>query len=127
MKYLSLHQIVLIHSIIIDETGGTHGIRDRHSLFSLVALPKQKVFDKVLYPTLFLKAAIYVRNILFDHPFIDGNKRTAITAAFVFLENNGYVATAAQGALEKYALHVVVGKLKVGDIALWLERNSESK
>ena len=86
MKYLTKEQILIIHSIIIDETGGMHGVRDHNAVLSVEALPRQKLFGKELYPTIFLKATVYTRNIIMNHFFIDGNKRTGMTAASVFLE-----------------------------------------
>ena len=76
--------------MVIDETGGTHGVRDHDAILSLESLPRQSAFGKELYSTLFAKAAVYARNIISGHPFVDGNKRTAMAAASVFLEGNGY-------------------------------------
>ena len=124
MEYLTGEDIAQIHSMIIDETGGSHGIRDRHVLATLEGLPQQQTFGKELYPTPFLKAAVYVRNIIFGHPFIDGNKRTAMTAAGVFLENNGYAVTAEKGEVEKFVLYIIEERLELGDIAEWLKKHS---
>ena len=93
-KYLSEAEILLIHSRLIDETGGLHGIRDLHAILSVIEQPRQAVFGKELYPTVFLKAAVYARHIIAHHPFLDGNKRTGITAASVFLSDNGYTIEA---------------------------------
>lgn len=110
--------------MIIDETGGPHGVRDYHALLSLEALARQKSFGKELYPTIFLKAALYARNICMNHPFVDGNKRTGITAALVFLESNGYVCAAKQGEVERFALNIVNRKLDFEEIAKWLQAHS---
>ena len=124
MNYLTLEQILLVHSIVIDETGGMHGVRDHHAILSFVQAPRQIVFGKELYPTIFLKAAVYVRNIIMHHAFLDGNKRTSMTAAIVFLENNECNFTAREGEIEKFALKVVEKKLTVETIAAWLEKHS---
>ena len=92
MHYLLAEDILEIHSVVIDETGGSHGVRDRASLSALEGLPRQSAFGKELYPTVFLKASVYVHNIIFGHPFIDGNKRTAMATADVFLQLNGYLS-----------------------------------
>jgi death-on-curing protein len=125
LKYLSIEQILLIHSLAIDETGGVHGVRDLHAILSLEELPRQKVFGKELYPTIFEKAALYTRNIIMNHPFIDGNKRTGMTAAAVFLENNSYEFVAKEGEIENFALKIVKEKLDVKAIASWLKRHSK--
>jgi len=125
LKYLAAEHIVLIHSMLIDETGGSHGIRDQDAILNLEALPRQKFSGKELYPSIFIKAAIYTRNIIFDHPFIDGNKRTAITAASVFLEDNGYKITAQRGRVEKFTLQVIHKKFDLKEISSWLKNNSK--
>lgn len=110
--------------MIIDETGGSHGVRDHNAILSLESLPQQNVFGKELYPSLFHKAAVYARNIIASHPFLDGNKRTAMTAASVFLENNGYRLNAKEGLVEKFALRVIKEKLNVNEIAAWFQRHT---
>ncbi len=111
--------------MVIDEIGGRHGVRDHRAVLSTVALPKQNVFGKELYPNIFLKAAIYTRGIIMNHPFIDGNKRTGVSAAAVFLEDNGYKVLAKKGELEKLAMKVIKQKLSVEDIAQWFEKHAE--
>ncbi|MEY4747741.1 MAG: hypothetical protein RLZZ416_790 [Candidatus Parcubacteria bacterium] len=104
MFYLAAEDILRVHAAVVDETGGNHGIRDRGALSTLEALPRLRSFRKELYPDLFTKAAVYVRNIIGGHPFIDGNKRTAMAAADVFLQLNGYQVTTPKGGVEKFAL-----------------------
>lgn len=125
MKYLTKEQILLIHSMLIDETGGSHGVRDYHAIFSLEDLPRQSVFGKELYPTIFEKAAVLARNIIMNHPFVDGNKRTGVTAASVFFENNGYEINVKEGEIEAFAVSVVKNRLSIEDIAKWFEKNSK--
>lgn len=121
MNYLSKEQILLLHFIVVDETGGMHGVRDNHAILSLEISPKQKVFRKELYPTVFVKAAVYAREIIAQHPFLDGNKRTAMVAASVFLENNTYKVLAKEGEIEKFALKIISEKLDIEKIASWFE------
>ena len=124
MEYLTLGQILLIHSMVIDETGGSHGLRDRAALSVLKDLPRQAAFGKELYPTIFLKAAVYVRNIIAAHPFVDGNKRTAMVAASVFMENNGWRVMAREGEIEHFAHVIVREKLDLDAIAAWFKQHS---
>lgn len=125
MKYLTKEQILLIHSLVIDETGGMHGVRDLGAIIGLEDTPKQKVFGKELYPTPFLKAAVYARNIIMYHPFLDGNKRTGMTSASVFLEDTGYVFIGREGDIEKFAVKIIHEKLDYGDIADWFTKHSK--
>lgn len=125
MQYLQIEHLLKMHSFVIDETGGLHGIRDRGRLESVIARPAQVVFGRELYNTVFAKAAVYAHDIIFDHPFLDGNKRTGMTAAFVFLEDNGYGATAKAGEIETFALDVVTKKFDIPTIAVWLKKHTK--
>ena len=111
--------------MVVDETGGLHGIRDRNILLSLEDTPRQEVFGKELYPTVFLKAAVYARSILMNHPFVDANKRTGMTCADIFLEENGYVIKVKEGGIEEFALRVVNERLDLKDTATWLKKHSK--
>ncbi len=123
MKYLTAEDILHIHAVVVSETGGAHGLRDREALLSLSQAPRQSFGGKELYPTLFLKAALYAREIIMRHPFVDGNKRTGMSAAFVFLADNGYRATALKGDIEAIALRVISERLSVEEIATWFKMN----
>lgn len=124
MEYLTLGQILLIHSMVVDETGGSHGLRDRAAFSVLEGLPRQAAFGKELYPTVFIKAAVYARNIITAHPFVDGNKRTAMTAASVFMENNGWWVAARTGEIERFARKIIREKLDLDAIAAWFKQHS---
>lgn len=125
MTYLSKEEILQIHSHVIDETGGIHGVRDHHAILSIEITPKQRVFGKELYSSLFSKAAVYARDITMNHPFIDGNKRTGMTAAFVFLEYNGYVSTAKEGEIQTFSLSIIEDKLSIKKITDWFRGHSK--
>ena len=125
MDYLSAEDILRLHSVVIDETGGSHGVRDGGAIASLEHLPKQEAFGKELYPSLFQKAGLYIRNIIFSHPFIDGNKRTAMITADVFLQLNGYEITIAKWGVEKFALAVIEKHLGLERITDWLQKNTK--
>lgn len=110
--------------MVVDETGGIHGVRDSHAILSLEHAPRQVVFGKELFPTAFKKAAVYARDIIMNHPFLDGNKRTGMTAAVAFLENNGFIFQAREGEVERFALRIVKKHLVVAEIARWLKKHS---
>jgi death-on-curing protein len=88
-KWISKEQVLYIHEAAIKKHGGSFGVRDIGLLESALARPEN------LYAygeqDLFLLAAAYAEGIARNHPFIDGNKRTAYTAAGLFLHVNGYV------------------------------------
>ena len=122
MKYLSPEQVLFIHSRIIDTTGGSHGIRDIGLLQSSVSRPKATFDGKDLYPDVFRKAAALMESLARDHPFIDGNKRTAITSTAIFLGMNGYRLETTQKELERFTLSVAVGRVQFDDIAAWFNK-----
>ena len=124
MKYLTEEQVLFIHSRLIDETGGSHGIRDVGLLQSAVSRPKATFGGKDLYPDIFYKAAAFMESLIKNHPFIDGNKRTAITSAGIFLQRNGYILETAQRELEQFTLSVATGKASFEDTVKWLRKYS---
>jgi len=89
MKRLSVPQIVMVHSVLIKETGGMDGIRDENLLDSAVNAPFQTCGGEYLYKSLEAKAARLGYSIIKNHPFTDGNKRIGMLAMMVFLELNG--------------------------------------
>jgi death-on-curing protein len=97
---ISVKEVLDIHNILIDEFGGSSGVRDLGSLESALARPFQSFGNEELYPTPILKASAFLESILINHPFIDGNKRTAYTITRLFLLSNNLDITASQN--EKY-------------------------
>ena len=125
MRYLTADDILLIHSMVVDETGGSHGVRDSHAILSVAESPKQAFSGKELYVNIFEKAAVYARDIIMNHPFVDGNKRTGMTTASVFLADNGYEVIAKEREIEKFALRIVSDKLNIREIAYWFESHAK--
>lgn len=127
MRYLTAGQILFIHSRLIDVTGGSHGIRDIGLLQSAVSRPKATFGGKDLYPDIFHKAAAFMESLIKNHPFIDGNKRTAITSAGIFLQINGYHLETAQRELELFTLSVVTSKTSLEDAVKWFNKYSSEQ
>ena len=119
--YLVEEEVLLAHFKLIERYGGSHGVRDIERVKSVIQAPKQEVFGVEQYPGLFEKAAVCARNIIGDHPFADGNKRTGITVAVMFLQRNGQQFKAKKGELEDFATQVATKHLDVVTIAAWLE------
>lgn len=126
MIYFTLEEIELLHMQIIDASSGSHGIRDRGRLESVVATQTQEVFGKKLYESPHEIAAAMMRGIIADHAFVDGNKRTGVMSAIVFLERNGTETRINDQELEDFAVRVAVEHLSVEDITVWLEERSEN-
>lgn len=124
MDLLTIEELLFLHFKIIEDFGGSHGVRDEGRLESAIAAPNQAVFGEDLYPTVFDKAAVYIRAIIGDHPFADGNKRTAITAGVIYLQRSGYKLTASPKELEDFAVAVAVEHYDIPHIAAWLKAHS---
>jgi death-on-curing protein len=124
--YLTTTQILFIHARLIEETGGSHGVRDLGSLEAAVARPRATFDGEELYPDLFHKAAALLESLINNHPFVDGNKRTGITAAGLFLRQNSYRLTVSNSELETFTLSVATGQTGVKEIAAWLQTHSRS-
>ena len=125
MVYLTLEQIIRLHALVLVKDGGAGGIRNLGQLEAAVSTQYQTVFGKGLYTTVCDKAAALVRGIICDHPFIDGNKRTAMLAGLTLLEMNEYNFIARQGELEDFTVHIAVSHLNASVIADWLEQHSQ--
>lgn len=122
MRYLTSEQILFIHSRLIDTTGGAHGILDIGLLQSAAARPRATFEGKQLYPDVFHKAAALVESLIKNHPFVDGNKRTAIASAGIFLRANGHSIETSQKKLERFALDLATGRASFGDAVKWFNK-----
>lgn len=124
MNYLTVEEILRLHSQIIEDYGGSHGVRDERRLQAVIAAVQQAVFGVEQYQTVYHKAATYLRNLAGDHPFIDGNKLTATTVCGIFLMMNGKQLHVSPKVLEDFVVAVVTEQLSVPTIAAWLETYS---
>lgn len=124
MTYLTPEQVLFIHYRLIEETGGSHGIRDIALLQSAVARPMATFDNKDLYPDLFSKSAALMHSVIKNHPFADGNKRTAITVASIFLLRNGYNLKTSNKELERFTLKVTNEHIELQEIAGWFKKHS---
>lgn len=125
MKYLTTEQVLFIHARLISETGGEHGVLDLGLLQSAVARPQATFDEQNLYPDLFSKAAALLESLIGNHAFLDGNKRTAITAAGLFLRMNGYRLAASTLELETFTVQCAQALVPMDRIVWWFETNSE--
>jgi death-on-curing protein len=124
MRYLTPEQVLFLHARLIAETGGSQGVRELGLLQSAVACPQASFGGVDLYPNLFSKAAALFDSLVRNHPFVDGNKRTGIAAATIFLRLNGRRLTASNAEVEAFTLAVARGETSLEAIADWLRQNS---
>ncbi|NJN53308.1 MAG: type II toxin-antitoxin system death-on-curing family toxin [Anaerolineae bacterium] len=125
-EYLTAQQLLFIHARLITTTGGEYGVRDIGLLESAVARPQATFGGVDLYPDLFSKAAALMESLAQNHPFVDGNKRVAITAVSLFLRRNGRRLETTNAELERFALWVVNEHPVLTQLAEWFQENSVS-
>ena len=121
--FLGLEEVLEIHHDQITRYGGTEGIRDLGLLQSALSMPQAGAGNQYFHADLFEMAAAYLFHIVRNHPFVDGNKRTGVTAALVFLEMNGIQIRASDKALVQTVLAVAEGKLQKGALAGFFRRH----
>lgn len=109
--FLTLAEALEIHRFQVDKYGGTQGLRDLGLLESALAVPQASFGGELLHGSLFEMAAAYAYHIAENQPFLDGNKRTALGAALVFLEMNGFPADDPQGELYGAMMGVAARRL----------------
>jgi death on curing protein len=124
MQLITLEQLLQIHALIIQETGGSIGLRDLGRLEAALATQTQNVFGEELYENVCDKAAALMRAIISDHPFVDGNKRTGVLVSLTFLRLNAVNFHFSEGEVEDFAVTVVTDRLDVRAISAWLSRHT---
>lgn len=123
--YLSLEQVLTIHELMIKKYGGLQGIRDKNLLFSTIETPKASYGGSDLYPTIFEKASTYLYHIIRNHPFNDGNKRTAYFVALLFLDANNVVSPCRQADLEQMVVLTAAGKVSKEQLTFFLKTGKQ--
>ncbi len=112
-----------MHDMLLAEHGGPSGLRDEGLLESALARPKN------LYgygeADLHALAASYAFGIVKNHPFMDGNKRTAFLSAYVFLRRNAFQLSADEVAATEAVLALASSEMTEADFAAWLRENSQ--
>ncbi|HVC35845.1 MAG TPA: type II toxin-antitoxin system death-on-curing family toxin [Candidatus Dormibacteraeota bacterium] len=121
MISLTLDQLLEINALVIEATGGSSGLRDLGRLEAAIATQTQNVFGEELYPQVIDKAAAMIRGVIADHPFVDGNKRTAMLTGLTLLGINELHFAAQPGEVADFAVDIATKHIDVPDIARWLE------
>jgi len=120
MRYLILGEVLELHRRVVEQSGGTMGIRDLGALESALAQPRMTFGGTELYPTIGEKAASLGFSLINNHPFVDSNKRTGHAAMEVFLVLNGYEIVASTDEQERVILQVASGEMRREAFTEWL-------
>ena len=120
---ISIKEVEIIHNILIDKFGGSKGIRDLGLLESALARPFATFDNNDLYKNPLEKAAAILESIAINHPFVDGNKRTAYTLMRLILLEYQLDIVASQEEKYNLVISVSTGEYRYDEIKNWIESN----
>ena len=121
MTVLSVEQVLMLHDMIIQSTGGAEGVRDIGSLESSIYHAFASFDGKDLYQSVEEKAARQAYAIIRSHPFIDGNKRVGLLVMLVFLELNGVELRFTQDELIDLGFSTAAGHIDDKTFLDWIK------
>ena len=119
----TLQDIYELHTQLENTFVLSSGVRDENLLASAVNTPFQTFMGNDLYPSLYDKAAQLCYGIANNHPFMDGNKRTALHSMYVYLIINGFDIMATQQDVENMIIDVAAGNMTNTELVQWLQKN----
>ena len=121
-KYLSIDEVIVLHEYLIDEFGGSIGLRDRGGLEAALARPKTGY-----YTNIYEESAALMESLAINHSFVDGNKRVSFFVTDVFLRLNGFfIDCDSQSAYDFYMELFESHNFKFKHLLLWLKKHIKS-
>lgn len=123
MKYLTREQVMKLHQVLIETSGGSLGIRDEGMLDSALKTPLQTFDKRELFPTILDKATRLAFGLIKNHPFIDGNKRIGTHAMLIFLALNNIMLSYKDEELIDIIFKVASDKADENDFYSWIENH----
>ncbi len=123
MRFVTLGEVLRLHELVVEQSGGASGLRDLRQLEAAVAQPRATFDGNDLYPGVVEKAAALGFALIQGHPFIDGNKRVGHAALEVFLILNGHGLEADVDEQERVILNVASGKVSLESFTKWLSEH----
>ncbi len=126
MRSLTIPEVLFIHFQVMERFGGRHGVLNLGRLESAVARPQATIEGDDLYPSVLEKAAVLLHALVLNHPFQDGNTRTAFTALGLFLHYNGMVLEGSRTDAENFDVNVADTHVDVETIGDWLQSHARS-
>ena len=127
MRYLSLSEVLELHELVLEQSGGATGIRDLGALESALAQPRMTFGGVDLYQTIQEKAAALCFSLVMNHPFVDGNKRAGHAAMETFLVLNDWELDATIDDAERTILSLAAGTLSRDEFVQWVNDHSKPR
>ena len=119
--FLTKEEVLNAHTYLIQEYGGSTGVRDKQLLESALAAPQMGIGGKFLHGSIYEMAAAYAYHIIKNHAFIDGNKRTGSLAMLLFLRKNGIHIGWSKTKLIVTAIKIANSKMTKAELAQKIE------
>lgn len=121
MIWIKPEDVILLHSRIIQATGGTDGLRDLHGLEAAIAAPLQSFDGQDFFPTEIEKIARLGYGLAANHAFLDGNKRIGAMMTQLLLKWNGYQLELCQGELADMFIAIADGRADEQTLLSWIQ------
>ena len=112
-------EVIAVHALRIAQFGGSLGVRDRGTIESALAGPQSGYYEDIIQ-----EAAALWESLSQNHPFVDGNKRTAMEVAFVFLEFNGICIAVSEEEACLTFLRLAAGEITESELASWFAKHT---
>ena len=125
MTGLSVEQVLKLHQLMLQSTGGAEGVRDKSALESAIYHAFASFEEKALYPSIEEKAARQAYAIIRSHPFVDGNKRVGLLVMLVFLELNGIELRFTQDELIELGFSAAAGHIDDQKLIDWINAHKK--
>jgi len=126
-EFLTLDEVLALHADQLRRYGGATGLRDLTLLQSAIAMPETSYGGEYLHGSVFEMAAAYLFHLARNHPFVDGNKRTALMCALVFLGLNGQRLDADPNELYEIVDAVASGTVDKAHLAVFLRDHTSRR
>jgi death on curing protein len=127
IRYLSLEEVLELHRLVLEQSGGLDGVRDLGGLDSALAQPQMTFGGQELYASLAEKAAALGFSLVCNHPFLDGNKRVGHAAMETFLMLNGWELAADVDLQEQVILKLAAGSLSREEFTAWVQAHLQQR
>lgn len=123
MIWATADDVIAIHSVVIQKSGGTDGLRDRSVLESAISAPLQSFGEVDLFSGVLDKIARIGFGLASNHAFLDGNKRIGAMVAQLLLKWNGYSLELQEGELADMFISIAAGTTHEADLRQWIQQH----